>query len=268
MFIRSLVLLALLPLSTAHAGVSVQYDSTGSVIPNSAKGGTILIDKHRSRMDVGTNASVIFDGNAQSMEIISHDDKTYTVLDKASAEAIAAELEPALQQMRTQLQALPPEQREMMEKMMAERMGINLQGAAEQEPDLDLKKTDKSGESGGIACNWWQATDDTVLRYEYCVTPAKSVPYGDDLLKYFHDLKQFKREIVGTINRSGALQIPSLPIADVREIEGLPLISRQYQDGKLILETRFVSVTETDVPAATFTLPEGYSEQKLPGVAR
>jgi len=265
---RNLVLLALLPIGAAHAGVTVQYESSGSVIPNSAKGGTILIDKHRSRMDVGAEATVIFDGNAQSMEIISHDDKTYTVLDKASAEAIAAELEPALQQMRAQLQALPPAQREMMEKMMAEKMGINLQGAAAEEPQLDLKKTGESGESGGVACDWWQASNAAQLMYEYCVAPAKSLPFGDDLLKYFQDLKQFKRDIVGTVNRSGALQIPSLPIADVRDIKGLPLISRQYQNGALVLETRFVALTETDLPAATFVLPDGYREQKLPGTQR
>ncbi len=268
MLTRSLVLLALLPMSAAHAGITVQYDSSGSIIPNSAKGGTILIDKHRSRMDVGADATVIFDGNAQSMEIISHDDKTFTVINKASAEAIAAELEPALQQMRAQVEALPPEQRAMMEKMLAERMGINLQGSAAEEPELDLEKTGESGESGGIACAWWQASNADQLMYEYCVAPASSLPSGDDLLKYFQDLKQFKREIVGTINRSGALQIPSLPIADVRDIKGLPLISRQYKDGALVLETRFVSLTESDLPAATFTLPDGYREQKLPGVAR
>ncbi len=259
-----LFLLVFSPFGFANAGITAKYDSTGAAM-GGASSGSILIDKGKSRMDVDKEATVIFDGNAQRMEIINHKDRSFTVLDQSSAEAIATEIEPAIQQMRAQMQALPPEQRAMMEKMLAEKMGINLESKPADEPDLDLKKTGQSGEAGGFACDWWEARDATDLVYEYCVTPAKDLPSGEELLQYFQDLKQFKREIVGTINRSGAFKIPSLPIADVRDIEGLPLISRQYHQGEIVVETRFVAIQKTELPADTFAVPDGYKEQKLAG---
>ncbi len=264
----TLALTIFLPLGLANAGIDVRYESTGPAMPATASNGSVLIEGSRSRMDAGGDATVLFDGTAQRMEILSHKDRTYMVLDQASAEAIAAEIEPALRQMRAQLEALPPEQRAMMEKMLGERMGIKLGAEPEPAPDLDLEKTGKTDAVGGIDCAWWNATNATVLVYEYCIAEPSDLPSGEQLLGFFRDLMQFQRDIVGTINRHGTFQVPRLPIADVRDVKGLPLISRQYRDGNMILETRYVSIVEKEVAADTFTRPNDYREQKLMATGR
>ncbi len=68
--------------------------------------------------------------------VISHKDKSYVVMDRASMKRMAEQLNPALQMLQERMKTMTPEQRAQMEKML----GTKIPGG-EAQPQPEIKRT-------------------------------------------------------------------------------------------------------------------------------
>ena len=116
---------------TANAGVVFRIEVQDLFAGGQVEITEIKIDGNRMRTDSGGSnpTTMIFLGESDEMYMIDHTEKTYIVMDRETVEAMANRMSEAMQQMEAAMAQVPPEQREMMERMMKGRMG-NLQSTA------------------------------------------------------------------------------------------------------------------------------------------
>jgi hypothetical protein len=250
--------------ATAHAGVyieNVEKQLDGSTAPVTSKmwfdGGRMRIE----RPDHEGQSLVIF--KDQAMYAMDSKTKSYRVIDKATAEKMGAQVAAAKKQMEARMAAMPPEQRKKMEEMMA-KLGQGgaagmLPGGAKA-PQRSLKNTGRTETAAGIKCTIWEVSVGGTKDEELCAAPASSVPNGDEVIKSFRDIGTMMKSLTDSL---GSTREENQPWHDMETINGVPILTREFTDGKATSETRMSVVRKESVAAASFEVPAGYTEKKL-----
>ncbi|MEJ1966321.1 MAG: hypothetical protein WDO56_34125 [Gammaproteobacteria bacterium] len=251
--------------AAAHAGVyleSLDKELDGSETPKTSKmwfdGGRMRTERPGHEGDLQV---VIFKN--QAMYTVDSKSKSYRVIDKATAGQMGAQVANAKKQMEARMAAMPPEQRKKMEEMMA-KMGKGgaaamLPGAPKPSPRT-LRNSGRTETVAGIKCTLWEAFEDGQKQEELCAAPAGSLPGGDDVMKTFRDISTMLSSFTESL---GSGRTGNQPWNDMDKINGVPILTRDFDNGKASSEMRLTVVRKESVPAASFDVPEGYKEKKL-----
>jgi hypothetical protein len=248
--------------TTAHAGVyleNVDKELDGSKGPTTSK---MWFDGGRMRIErAGEQELVIFKN--QAMYAIDSKSKSYRVIDKATAEKMGAQVAAAKKQMEARMAAMPPEQRKKMEEMMAK---LGQGGAAamlpgSKKPERSLKNSGRSETVAGIKCTVWEVYEDGKKEEELCAASAGAVPSGDEVIKTFKEIGTMFKAFTDSLG--GQRNPADEPWHDMETINGVPILTREFSDGKATSETRLTLARKESVTAATFEVPAGYAEKKL-----
>ena len=247
----------------AHAGVIIKIQNENVSAGKPAESSIMKIEGNRMRADSGTETSMIFFGDTDEMYIIDHNKKTYVVMDRETIEAMGAKMSEAMKQMEEALANVPPEQREMMEKMMKGKM----KGMPSSEPRAEPVVTSlgKSDTVSGIGCEWQQVSRDDVVELKACVGQYSDFPASDDVRQISEEMKEFVAsltEAVSTITSGPLGSFAGSPMSAMA-LDGFPLISENFQDGKLTHRSRLQSVEEGSISGEEFTPPSGYKKQDI-----
>jgi hypothetical protein len=255
--------------ATANAGVyleSVDTELDGSDAPTTSKmwfdGGRMRTE--RAEHD-GDKDIVIF--RNQALYTIDAKSKSYRVIDKATAEKLGSQMAAARKEMEARMAALPPEQRKRMEEMMA---NLGNGAAAAMMPgakprERTLKNTGRTETVAGIKCTVWEAFEEGEKDQELCAAPAGSLPGGDEVLRTFREIASMLSSFTDKLGVHS-----DEPWRDMETINGVPILTREFDDGKASSEMRLTAVRKESVPASSFDVPAGYAEKKLdfPGAGR
>ena len=233
----------------------------------------IKIDGNRMRTDSGGSnpTTMIFLGESDEMYMIDHTEKTYIVMDRETVEALANQMSEAMQQMEAAMAQVPPEQREMMERMMKERMGNMPSTAPHVEPVV--RSLGESDNVAGVACAWKEVTRDAVVDLKACVCNWPDIAGGDELRAMSLEMKDFASALMDafssfTSSTGLGSAVADSPMRTMDNLGGFPLISEDFDNGTLSRRSRFQSVDETAVAAEEFSPPSGYKRQDLSDMAR
>lgn len=255
--------------ATAEAGVyleSVDKELDGSGTPTTSKmwfdGGRMRTE----RIDHDSGTDIVIFKN-QSLYTLDSKSKSYRVIDKATAEKMGAQVAAAKKQMEARMAAMPPEQRKKMEEMMAKLghgAGAMVPGAKERQ--RTLKNSGRTETVAGIKCTVWEAYEDGKKEEELCAAPAGNIPGGDDVIKTFREISTMLSSIT---EKLGTRAPGDAPWRDMETINGVPILTRDFDDGKATSETRMTVVRKESVAGASFEVPAGYAEKKMnfPGAA-
>ena len=252
--------------AAAHAGVyleSVDKALDGSQqAPATSKmwfeGGRMRTERTEHDGDVQV---VMF--KDQAMYMLDSKNKTYRVIDKTTAEQMGAQLANAKKQMEARMAAMPPEQRKKMEEMMAK---IGKGGAAGmlpgsvKPPQRTLKNSGRTETVAGIKCTIWEAFEDGKKEEELCAASASSLPGGDDVMKTFRDISTMMSSFTENLGRN---RTDNQPWHDMDKINGVPILTRDFDDGKASSEMRLTVARKESVPAGSFEVPAGYKAKKI-----
>lgn len=236
------------------------------------------IEGNRMRMDTqgmdGTLATTtIFLGDTDEMYMIDHDEKTYMVFDRERIEALTQQMSEAMQQMEEALAQVPPEQREMMERMMKGKMP----GGGDYEPPSPPVVTDlgETGTVNGITCQWKQVTRDGRLEQKACVCDQSAIAGGEEAVAIAHEMQDFAEALtqmaqsVANSPMLGGGTIGGFGATMVADLEGFSLISEDYDGNEeLIRRSTFESADDVSIPDEEFNPPSGYERQTLEGLSR
>jgi uncharacterized protein DUF4412 len=250
--------------ATAEAGVyleSVDKELDGSGTPTTSK---MWFDGGRMRTERlehdGDQNLVIFKN--QSLYTVDAKSKSYRVIDKATAEKMGAQVAAAKKQMEARMAAMPPEQRKKMEEMMAKygkgAAGAMMPGAKQSQ--RTLKNSGRTETVAGIKCTVWEAYEDGKKEEELCAAPAGSIPGGDDVIKTFREISTM---LTSFTDKLGTRAPGDAPWRDMETINGVPILTRDFDDGKATSETRLTVVRKESVAGSSFEVPAGYAEKKL-----
>jgi hypothetical protein len=227
------------------------------------------VDGNRMRTDSGgkDNVTMIFLGATDEMYIVNHDDKSYMVMDRETVENLANQMSAAMKQMEEALKNVPPEQREMVERMMKGKM----QGMPSSEPRSEpvVKSLGKSDSVNGVSCDWKEVSRDDVVELRACVSDWTGVQGGDELRQIALEMKDFTSALVDAMGSAGfGGSIAESPMTAMEMAGGFPLISENFSKGKLTRRSRFQSAEEVAIPDDQFMPPSGYKKQDMGKMGR
>ncbi len=202
---------------------------------------------------------MIFDRATETIYTIDHGSRSYVSLNRENIGELVGQVDTAMAEMRRQLEALPPEQREMAERMMGGMMG-NMGGAAGATPPArEMRETSRRGEAAGIGCRWHDIYEGDAQMGTACIAAADAVPGGDEMVAMINAMSSIYEELMRQLADSVPMGLPANPILPMTETGGLPIRSTETRDGE-DYETVLLAVREESVDPAIFALPAGYSE--------
>ena len=137
-------------------------------------------------------------------------------------------------------------------------------GAAEtvraREAERAARLTSRTETSDGQTCTVWEITVGAEKVAELCVVPASAVPGGSEILADMRSVGSFVRASrLGESLRSSVAD----SWANLDMVQGIPIISRTFQDGRASLEFRITAVRSEPVPFTAFEIPAGFRRRPL-----
>jgi hypothetical protein len=195
----------------------------------------------------------------QAMYVLNPQGKSYRKIDKATVDQLSTQLAQARKQMEAAMQNMPPERRAMMEKMMGQ-MGGAGGAATAQAPKRVLKNTGRTETVAGIKCTVWEASVGGQKEQELCAAPPGSVTGGDEMMK---TLREVGEMLKGFTQSFGTTSKADNAWRDMDTIKGLPILTRDFEGGKVSSETRLAVARKESIAPGRFDVPAGYTEKKL-----
>lgn len=208
-----------------------------------------------------TTATIIKNG---TLYAVDDTDKSYVMLDKPTLEQFGKKLADAMEQVKEQLSKLPPEQRAQAEQALSKQMpGFGGEGQKRTVEAIDTGKTDKVG---GRTCRIWDLKRNGELDEQLCVVPFSALPGKENIQAVFGNFAKVFEDMAKTVPMLAGLM--SNEFAAQEKINGFPVRSRDYENGKLSDIERLMSVWRDEtMPAATFEIPAGYRKKSMEELA-
>jgi hypothetical protein len=208
-------------------------------------------DRIRVQMDRSEEYSVIiFRQDKQVMWLINENKKEYMALTKEDLEKLKKQMDNAQSMMSEQLKNLPPEQREMMEKMMQRQMQ---QMAPAEKPKIEYKK------AGQEKIDQWLCT-----KYEGYIDGTKK----NDVWAASWDQIGFSAADFQGLKHMGeffeVLGQEAEEFYDLDTFQGIPVQTHNFDNGKLVIKTKIKEISSKSVDASLFELPSGLTKKELP----
>jgi uncharacterized protein YneF (UPF0154 family) len=242
----------------AVAGAYLESSQTETGSKDSPQVNKMWFDGGRMRTEnggKGEGSTAIFKN--QAMYVLDPKTKTYRLIDKATIDQMAAKLGEARKKMEAAMAGMPPERRAMMEKMMGQMGGPAAAAAAQKRV---LKNTGRTESVSGIKCTVWEASVNGQKEEELCATPPGAIPGGDEMMK---TLKEVGEMLKGFTQSFGANSKADNAWKDMDTIKGLPILTREFDGGKVTSETKLSAARKESVASGQFDVPAGYTEKKI-----
>lgn len=216
----ALLLLALGPTAPAGAEWKIAMRVTGE--DGAEKPGRIYLDGDDLRLEVDAEPAVrvIFRGDGPALYHLDAASRTYTVMDRATAERVSEEWAAARRAMELQLAALPPEQRAALERMMPS------PPAPAERPQLAVVETDRTRQVDGRSCRIRELRRDGEPSGELCVIDWDEAGISRTDLRAFRDMARFQQDLVREAAGPFASALASQPFDAFEELDGYPVESR------------------------------------------
>ncbi len=257
-------LLAILLSFNTYAGsqaIMQESDKTG-VTPNqtviSAEGNLLRIESRSSNNVAGS--LVIFDTLKKEMLLIEHQNQSYTRMNKSQFDVLNQKMLQVRKTMQEQLAKLPPEQQQMMKKMMSDKMNISFQQEKKISRFISTERTDKAI---GIDCKIVEHLVNDIKSHEYCIVPFSKVEGAGDIFKGMKAMGEMFRELYQSMSDSFPMLTNMNPLSEVDKLNGFPLIISNFKNGKKYTKNKLVNITPKSFDKVFFLPPDGYQEKKI-----
>lgn len=264
--ILTLAVLALLLTYNAYADVVFEMQQK-ELNPESVGQIKGKVKDNNLRMDFYENGtklegSMVFRGDKNEIIMINHDDKSYIIMDEAAMNSIAKQLEQAMSQMEAAMKDMPPDQREKMQEMMKQKMP-GAGGGPYVEPVL---KKAGEGKVNGVSCEKYDVYKGDEKVRQHCVADWNSIEGGQEMMTVMLRMADFMDQMTKSFSKAGSLvgdqvQFEKGVFNQLRQLNGFPVETIEYDDGKEEAESTFQSSQKSNVDAADMEPPAGYTKQ-------
>ncbi len=262
-FKRFILAVSLLLNSSAFGGYVYQFQNSGQ----SAGNVSLIVegDKIRVTSTAEQGSDMIFDASTSTMTILEHECKRYLMLDKATVETLAKQIEDAMAEMEKQLASMPPAQRKMMENMMKGKM----QDMGASLPTITFKRTGVSDTKLNYNVEKVFILKDGVEASELWVADWDDVEGSAELMKSLKAMSEVFNDMMKALSKGPMASMighnaTSNWYGQIEGIGGMPIVSAELNaSGKVKSQTTLTSVQEKEIEANAFEIPEGYKKQKM-----
>lgn len=254
---------ALLSTPAAQAGV-VMVSEHARGAGGSPSVSTLYIQGNQMRMESPGGAGIaLYDGERQRFIAIDTKQQRYTEMTAAQLQAAQVEVQKSLQQMKAQMEQmkaqlakLPPEQRQMVEKMMAQQQGAGMPETPPMKPTFAKVGSETLGK---WTCEHYVGTVNGKKHAEaWMATEATLGVRPEDLAV----LKSYRQQFVTSMSHTTPT---SLYGNGIDELPGVPIKTVQYDEhGQAQQRVVLKTIEQRTLEPTLFTIPAGMTPQALP----
>ncbi len=218
--------------------------------------------------------AMIYRGDRREMIVVDDENKAYMVFDEGTIEEMGRKMEEArdmaknMQIPKEVLDRMPKKQREEMEKMMKGRLG-GMPGMDETErPRREYRKKDERATMEGYPCVRYEVFVDDEKVQELWVTEWDNVEGGEELRAAFEDMADFFEKMMASLGEGlfgdkGFFGADNDPLGGFMEVEGFPVVTRDFEGGDLESEAVLKSARRRTLDSAAFEPPSGYKRRSM-----
>ncbi len=249
--------------ATAFADLEIVTSTTKLKSKPETTTGTMMMGKDRfsgsSAADSKDDGRVIFRGDLETVYFISDKKKEYTAIDREAMEKLAAKMKEVRAQMEEALAGVPAEQRAMMEKMMKKNPAM---AAA---PERVVTKSGETKKIGDFNCTRYDVTEDGVKVEEVWTTSWTDAGFKREDFAAFEKLGEFMKALTASMkDMTSMFGMSQAQISrDFESFNGVPILTRSFDDGKAVRETKIESISHKDAPAGTYEVDTSYKKKDL-----
>ena len=164
-------------------------------------------------------------------------------------------------QMRERMKGMPPKQQAAMRQMLRSRMGA--MGVPQPRPKPEIIATGVREEINGYRCEVYEVKRQGVKERELCVTDWSDIRGSDELIGIMKGMAKFMEATVAAMRRTVPFSTIGNPLADLDELPGFPVSTKDFNNGKLTSENVLKSVSDQDIDPEAFALPKGYTAHEM-----
>jgi hypothetical protein len=231
--------------------------------PHSAKTYTskAFIDKNSMRVETKENGRdniIIYRNDKKLFWIINPEDNSYTELTRNDMRQIKSQMDEAMLKLQEQMKNMPPEQRDMMEKMM--------KGAAMpmRPKKTTYRKTDSKVIVNKWKCDKYEGFRDGQKTKEVWTTDWKNIGLEEEHYAVMLGIGDFTSEF--TKRDSSFFQAGSDEWERAQGYAGVPVKTITYSMGRPTQRTEIQDVSKEELSSSLFDLPPGLKKQKILGM--
>lgn len=210
------------------------------------------------RVETQPNQSVMIFKD-DTIYAISHKDKSYVAMDRASMKRMADQINPGLKMLQEQMKNMTPEQRAQMEKML----GGRLPGTDGAEPQQEIKRTSRNDKINGYSCTYVEVREAGQLTDEMCVAPSSALKGSGELMTAAKKMTALMQDMMASMDAPWLQQMARKQLQNFEALGGIPVLSRHYSDGKPQNEATLSKISSQSVAAALFEIPAGYTRKDM-----
>jgi hypothetical protein len=252
----ALAVTLMVPLHAANGLLIVQKTTGMTATPSTNQ---VQLEATRMRAEStaasGAKQIVMFDGTRKVLTMVDNEKKTYTEVTQQEAEQIGAQLSAAMEQLKQQMDALPPERRAQMQEMMS-RMGA---GA----PVKPTYKKTGTATVGRWTCDRYEGFEGDKKTSEVCTVDPKVLGFTQADFAVSQQMMEFFKKIVPQM----APQMFSLGSVEHQGYPGVPVRSTFTVGGKEIV-SEVTEVSRQSFPDSSYAVPDGYTKQTFGPIGR
>lgn len=233
------------------------------------QGATLVSDGNlRTQLEIQQGDSkrlntTIYRGDSKDFLVVDHRGKTFTQFDEAGIEELKAQLGYSMLQLDQKLADMPLEQRKLFQQ--------SLQASAPK--PTRVIATEDIAEKSGFTCKRVEVRAGDELVREVWVASWDQIPEGDavrnameGLETFFMDLNQAFESITSSaLGGAKVFDLGDNPVQDLSRLGGLPIVTRNFQQGKLVTETVVEKITPRSLEKSDFAAPPNYQRRSVTG---
>ncbi len=250
-FVATAALAPMFVMAPLFAGVRIQSEDT-NLSTKKVSTNEILLDTNRLRVNSDDGNSVMFltDGGRNRMVMLDKARNTYQEMDEETMKKMGQQMSAMMTQLQAQLKNMPPEQRQMMEKMMKGKMP---QAAAAAAPKT-VYTSKGSGSVNGFSCTKYEGDLKGVKESEVCAALPAQIKLTPADLQIFEKMKQFSSTLLSSLANSPVhIKVPSGYGFD-EGYEGFPIQKIDFENGRATSRSELKSITRVNLTDADFSL--------------
>jgi hypothetical protein len=199
---------------------------------------------------------IIYKSKDEAVYMVDETEKKVVVMNKETMAQMGSQMDAMMKQMQEALAELPPEQREMAEKMMKDKMPAAQSTMTA--PKIEVKKAGEKEDINGKSCERYDITKDGKKTTEIWVTSWKEAGISAEDFAIFRKMAGFMKDMLSSSEFFANAASENEFFVGIDQIDGFPVMTREFVDGDVTEETVLQSVVEKDLDPSTFEISSEY----------
>ncbi|HUN51341.1 MAG TPA: DUF4412 domain-containing protein [Candidatus Sulfotelmatobacter sp.] len=251
----ALLAASVLCMPAAHAGVVLTIANGGDAAGQQEQT-KVYLEPGQVKIQTAGGGIIYHDG-AKNFTTYSDSAKTYT---ETSPEQIKAVQAQALARLQQQMAKMPEAQRAQMQAALDK---YGMAGSAAKPPAISYQKTAAGQTVGTWHCDQYDELADNKKVAEICIARLADLGLEEQDLAAFRGLSKAMANLGPRMVQERTARLDFDTMKAQIGFAGLPVRTVEISDGQPRHETVVKSVERVALPAATFQVPQGYSQRDL-----